>query len=142
VRFLYAFKEWIEENTSGIIVVSIRDSPKLGQIGERKRQSILDALTQPISTVYNNFENFQDISNDTYLGFARNWFHKPIDRIDIQYQVESYAPILNKLDSLRQNNARASLSWRLTAREKQGIVDNIYSEANVQQLEKLRLLLE
>jgi hypothetical protein len=49
---------------------------------------------------------------------------------------------LNKLDSLRQNNARASLSWRLTAREKQGIVDNIYSEANVQQLEKLRLLLE
>jgi hypothetical protein len=142
VRFLYAFKEWIEENTSGIIVVSIRDSPKLGQIGERKRQSILDALTQPISTVYNNFENFQDISNDTYLGFARNWFHKPIDRIDIQYQVESYAPILNKLDSLRQNNARASLSWRLTAREKQGIVDNIYSEANVQQLEKLRQLLK
>src|SRR5690606_21306472 len=32
VRFLYAFKDWIAENTSGVIVLSIRDSPKLGQI--------------------------------------------------------------------------------------------------------------
>ena len=47
VRFLYAFKEWIAENTSGVIILSIRDSPKLGQIAERKSQSILDALTQP-----------------------------------------------------------------------------------------------
>jgi hypothetical protein len=142
VRFMYAFKEWIAENTSGVVIVSIRDSPKLGQIAERKSQSILDALTQPISSVYNNFENFQDISNDTYLGFAKTWFSKPIHRIDLQYQIETYAPILGKMDSLRQNNARASLSWRLTAREKEGIVDNIYTPANVQELEKLKMLLD
>ncbi len=142
VRFLYAFKEWIAENTSGIIILSIRDSPKLGQIAERKSQSILDAMTQPISTVYNNFENFQDIGNDTYLGFAKTWFSKPIERIDLQYQVESYAPILSQMDSLRQNNARASLSWRLTTREKYGIVENINSPANVAELQKLKKLLE
>jgi hypothetical protein len=142
VRFLYAFKDWISENTSGVVVVSIRDSPKLGEIAERTSQSILDALTQPISTVYNNFENFQDISNDTYLGFAKTWFTKPIDRIDLQYQIESYAPVLSKMDSLRQNNARASLSWRLTAREKEGIVDNIYTPANVRELERLKNLLD
>ncbi|MBX2962223.1 MAG: patatin-like phospholipase family protein [Cyclobacteriaceae bacterium] len=142
VRFLYAFKEWIAENTSGVIILSIRDSPKLGQIAERKSQSILDALTQPISTVYNNFENFQDIGNDTYVGFAKTWFPKPIERIDLQYQVESYAPILSQMDSLRQNNARASLSWRLTTREKYGIVENINSPANLAELQKLKKLLD
>lgn len=142
VRFLYAFKDWIAENTSGIVIVSMRDSPKLSQIVEHKGQTFIDAFSQPISTVYNNFENFQDIGNDTYLGFAKNWFTKPIDRIDLQYQVESYAPILSQMDSLRQNNARASLSWRLTAREKQGIIDNINSPANIRELERLKTLLE
>jgi hypothetical protein len=142
VRFLYSFKEWIAENTSGVMVISIRDSPKLWKIAEREGQTILDAFSQPISTVYNNFENFQDISNDTYLGFAKTWFTKPIERIDLQYQVESYAPILNELDSLRQNDARASLSWRLTAREKQGITDNILSFNNIEALQKLQALME
>ncbi len=142
VRFLFAFYEWIEENTSGVVILSIRDSPKLGEIVETKTQTILDGISQPISTVYNNFENFQDIGNDTYLSFAKSWFAKPIERIDIQYQIESYAPVLNQVDSLRQNNARASLSWRLTAREKEGIVDNIYTDANLQQMEKLKSLLD
>src|SRR5688500_15228745 len=60
VRFLYAYKEWIEENTSGVIFVSIRDSPKLATVPVRTGQTLMDAFTQPISSVYNNFENFQD----------------------------------------------------------------------------------
>ena len=48
------------------------------------------------------------------------------------------APILSQMDSLRQNNARASLSWRLTTREKYGIVENINSPANLAELQKLK----
>ncbi|MDL5047973.1 patatin-like phospholipase family protein [Oscillatoria amoena NRMC-F 0135] len=118
VRFLFAFKDWIGENTSGVVFVSIRDSPKLGSIAPKEGQTIVDAITQPISSVYNNFENFQDITSDLMIGQARTWFKGPIERIDIQYQAESYVPILQKMDSIRQNNARASLSWRLTTREK------------------------
>lgn len=142
VRFLYAFKEWIAENTSGVVFVSIRDSPKLGTISPKEGQTIVDAITQPISSVYNNFENFQDITSDLMIGHAKSWFNGSIDRIDIQYQAESYVPILQKMDSIRQNNARASLSWRLTAREKNGITENLNSPANQAQLEKLRELLQ
>jgi hypothetical protein len=142
VRFLYAFREWIAENTSGVIIVSIRDSPKLGTISVKKGQTIMDALTQPISSVYNNFENFQDITSDLLIGEAHSWFKGTIDRVDIQYQAEDYVPILQKMDSIRQNNARASLSWRLTAREKQNINDNIYSPHNKAQIEILKKLLE
>ncbi len=142
VRFTYAFKDWISENTSGVIYLSIRDSPKLATINAKSGQTIMDDITQPISSVYNNFENFQDITSDLLIGHAHSWLSVPIDRVDIQYQAESYTPILQKMDSIRQNSARASLSWRLTTREKDGIVGNIKSPKNRAELTKLKRLLE
>lgn len=141
-RFLYAFRSWVEENTSGVVIVSIRDSPKLGSINAKEGQTIIDNFSQPISSVYNNFENFQDITSDNLLGNAKSWLHAPIHRIDIQYQAETYVDILNEMDSIRQNNARASLSWRLTHREKIGIIGNIHTKRNKEELAKLKSLLE
>lgn len=142
VRFLYAFKDWVNENTSGVVFVSIRDSPKLRQISEKSSQTIIDNMTQPISSVYNNFENFQDITSDMLIGQAHSWLSLPIDRIDIEYQAENYSPILQKMDSIRNNSARASLSWRLTTREKESIINNIHSEKNREAIDKLVKLLE
>ncbi|MEQ8359522.1 MAG: patatin-like phospholipase family protein [Cytophagales bacterium] len=143
VRFLFAFKEWIAQNTSGVILLSIRDSPKLGSIPPQQSQTIIDNITQPISNVYNNLENFQDINNDALIGQASAWLNCPMDRIELQYQYdESYVPILQKMDSIRQNNARASLSWRLTGREKQSVMNNIHSQRNRKELDKLIRLLE
>lgn len=141
VRFMYAFREWIEKNTSGVIFLSIRDSPKLTDIQEKDSESIIDDVSQPISSVYNNFENFQDISNDNLVSYANSWFDGKIDRVDLEYEAISYSDVLNKMDSLRQHSARASLSWRLTTREKQGIISNISTLANQAELEKLRTLL-
>ncbi len=142
IRFLYAYKDWIAENTSGVVFVSIRDSPKLGNIAAREGQTIIDAFTQPISSVYNNFENFQDITSDLLIGYSRSWFNNQIDRVDIEYEAQSYVNILQKMDSLRKNNARASLSWRLTTREKESIISNISSEKNVVAIKRLKQLLE
>lgn len=142
VRFLYAYKEWIQENTSGVVFVSIRDSPKLATVPVRKGQTLIDAFTQPISSVYNNFENFQDITSDLLIGYSKSWFSNSIERVDIEYQAESYVPILQKMDSIRKNNARASLSWRLTTREKQSLIDNMNSEKNRLAVERLKTLLE
>ena len=141
IRFVYAYKDWIQENTSGIVLVSIRDSPKLAPIPAHKGQTLMDAFTQPISSVYNNFENFQDITSDLLIGYSRSWFHNEIHRVDIEYQAGSYAPVLQKMDSIRKNNARASLSWRLTTREKQNLIDNINSEKNREAIQRLKELL-
>ncbi len=141
VRFMFAFRSWVAENTRGVLFVSIRDSPKLHSIAPRKGETIVDNLTQPISSVYNNFENFQDMTADLLIGQATEWMAVPLHRIDLQYQAESYSPILKKMDSIRQNNARASLSWRLTTREKHSIIQNIDTERNRQELNKLKRLL-
>jgi hypothetical protein len=75
------------------------------------------------------------------LGYGKSWFDGQIDRVDIEYQAETYVNILNKMDSIRQNNARASLSWRLTTREKHGILNNINTPSNRAQMEKLKKLI-
>jgi hypothetical protein len=141
VRFIYSFREWIAANTSGILILSIRDSPKLTAVAEEQGNTIIDDFTQPISSVYNNFENFQDITGDNLVGYARTWFKGPIDRIDIQYTPMSYVPMLQNMDSLRQHNTRASLSWRLTTREKEGVIETIRSEANREAIKRVVELL-
>lgn len=142
VRFLFSFRNWISENTSGVIFLSVRDSPKIRETASFGGRTIVDELTQPISSVYNNFENFQDINSDLLISHAATWFNGPIDRIDIQYQATEYVPILKKMDSIRQNSARASLSWRLTGREKSGIVSNLETESNKKEIIKLNQLLK
>jgi hypothetical protein len=142
MRFMFAYREWIAENTSGVVFVSIRDSPKLSPVTQNTGQTLIDDITQPISSVYNNFENFQDINSDMFINHARTWFKADIDRVDIQYESEVYVPILQKMDSIRQNNARASLSWRLTSREKVAIVSSINAYDNRQAIKQLAALLE
>jgi hypothetical protein len=102
----------------------------------------VDGLTQPISTVYNNFENFQDINSDLSISHAKSWFKADINRIDIQYQSEDYVGVLQEMDSIRKNNSRASLSWRLTTREKEGIISGIETPQNMEQIRKLEALLK
>jgi hypothetical protein len=141
IRFMFAYKDWIAENTSGIVFLSIRDSPKLSMIAPKAQQTLVDDFTQPISSVYNNFENFQDINSDMLINHARTWFKGEIFRVDLQYESDIYVPILQKMDSIRQNNARASLSWRLTTREKDAIVSSINAYDNQRQLQRLVELL-
>jgi len=141
MRFMFAYREWIEQNTAGVVFVSIRDSPKLNPITQKTGQTLIDDITQPISSVYNNFENFQDINSDMLINHARSWFKVNIERVDIQYEAEMYVSILQKMDSIRQNNARASLSWRLTSREKVAIISSINAHNNQVALKRLNELL-
>jgi len=45
------------------------------------------------------------------------------------------------MDSIRIHNARASLSWRLTTREKQSVIQNIQTNKNKIKLKRLQDLL-
>lgn len=143
-RFLFAFKDWISENTSGVIILSIRDSEKDGPVQATQNLSLFERFTLPISSIYENFEGLQDITNDNKIEYARSWFNGPIHRVDFQYVPEDYVQQnLSSSDELRMKNVhRASLSWRLTGREKKSVVSNIDTHANQQALLKLRDLLE
>ena len=133
IRFIEVFEDWITENTAGVVVLVVRDTKSSSPIEPRPNPSVIDRLTYPIASVYNNLTHMQDISNDAKIEQMKKWFKGEMDVIEIAY------------DSFQKNGPtseveRASLSWHLTSKEKQNIKKNIYIESNraaIRQLENL-----
>lgn len=145
VRFMYTFKEWLEQNTSGVILVSIRDTRKNNPVEAKARQSIIQKFSSPISSVYNNLSNLQDINNDTNLAYAQEWFGAPIDLINIEYNTYINLPDPENVTEQQQLEnkeiERASLSWHLTTREKHNILQNIFRPSNQMAIDQLRKII-
>lgn len=146
LKFLFNFKDWISNNTSGVIILSIRDTRKDAPIRERSNLSILERISVPISSVYNNLGNSQDLSNDYKLTFANEWFDGEIDLIGLEYNTLSIfeqKEFINKAqENWQKDLERASLSWHLTKKEKTNIINNIKQPSNQESLQRLKNLVE
>ncbi len=145
LRFIYNFQTWLEENTSGVVLISIRDTRKNVEVQPRTTPSILQRLSAPISSVYNNLGNLQDVNNDNKIQFAKEWFGAPLDVVSLEYDTYTNidtADFRTERQLLEgQENERASLSWHLTSREKRNIQENIYRKENRTALSKIRSLM-
>lgn len=143
VKFLYNFKDWISQNTSGVLIISIRDSEKNRPIEKNTDYSIIEKLFTPINSIYSNWDNIQDFNNESALEFAETWFDGRIDKVEVEYSnvdfnFEQAVPTMTKKE---QDALRASLSWRLTEKEKKHIMQSIYSTHNQEALKRISNLL-
>jgi hypothetical protein len=145
IQLSYTARKWINNNTSGVVILSIRDTRKVTPIEPRSNPSLVHRFTYPISSVYNNLSNIQDVKNDQLLDYANSWLSVPLDIISFEYDSYTYATEQERL-LLQQNElnvkeiARASLSWHLTAQEKNNIINNFMASNNQKALEDLQLL--
>ncbi|SNS80766.1 Patatin-like phospholipase [Ekhidna lutea] len=135
IRFIGVFEDWILENTDGVVFLVVRDTKSNEPIEKRPNPSVIDRLTYPIASVYNNLTNMQDINNDIRLEQMNSWFEGDIDVVEIAY--DSFQQDENTTDV-----ERASLSWHLTTKEKQHILENIHIESNKKSIRKLQRLLK
>ena len=139
IRFIYTFREWLSTNTSGVLLLSIRDSNIERGIQPIPASSIIGDLATPISRAYNNFGNIQDLNNAHYIESASTWLQVPITTIYLMYDhqmANGTAQKTNKQPSIAENR-RASLNWHLTSREKNQIINSINSEKNQEALQQL-----
>ncbi|MCF6351536.1 MAG: patatin-like phospholipase family protein [Cyclobacteriaceae bacterium] len=137
LRFLYAYKKWIAENTSGVVIVSIRDSEKEIEIESRKNQSFIEKLITPIQSVYDNYANLQSVANDSNIEYARSWFKNELDVVTFQY-IPTFDPKTQNSNDVK----RASLNWRLTSKEKQNVIYSISSGSNQKAIREIQQLLK
>jgi len=137
LRFLHAFRVWIAENTSGVVIVSIRDSEKEIEIESRKNQSFIEKIVTPIQSVYDNYANLQSVANDSNIEYARSWFNNKLDVVTFQY-IPTFDPEIQIPTDVK----RASLNWRLTSKEKQNVVFSINSKTNQNAIKQVQELLK
>ncbi|WP_143960456.1 patatin-like phospholipase family protein [Litoribacter populi] len=144
MRFLYVFNDWISENTSGVVLVSIRDSEKFTEIETKLPPSILQKLITPLKNIYINWDNVQTLHNEVLYNYMKEILEVEMDRVEFEYSTRSFVEeregFLDAREEVKQEEVdiqRASLNWRLTAREKRSIIESIHSPFNQRSLNRL-----
>jgi len=139
LRFIYVFQDWIRDNTSGVVFITIRDSEKFSEIEQKKPPTFLEKLFTPLKNIYINWDNVQTLNNEVVFTRMKESMPFEINRIEFEYSTLQYLKERGLADQPQQQEIlRASLNWRLTAREKKSIIDNISSYKNQLAIEKLK----
>lgn len=145
LQFLHVFKDWINQNTSGVVLLIIRDTRKIAPVERRSNPSLIERLTYPIASVYNNLGNIQDINNDSKIASIMMILKQPLEVVELEYDTYSIFDDEAFANEAREVQAkemeRASLSWHLTTREKKNIIENINRPNNREALKKLQLIM-
>lgn len=128
MKYIYTFRNWISTNTSGVVIIEIRDRFKEYSVKKSSLETTIQSLFTPLGTLYNNLTTVQTYNDDDLLMYASAWFDGPIDVVPFQLRNEEHDPI--------------SLSWHLTQKEKNQILEAIELPQNREAMEKLRNFLE
>jgi hypothetical protein len=125
LRFIQVFKDWLQANTSQVVLLQIRDR-SLGDWDKPSAgYSLIHSLTQPFTILQSNWYKLQDYYQHDQLEYLFAAYGPQFHRICFQY-------VPSKED------APASLSFHLTAAEKRDISLAMDNPANREQFEKLK----
>jgi len=117
LRFAHVFKDWILENTSGVVLLQIRDRKGGGWEFPFESAHISEVVTKPMLLLQYNWHKMQQYNQNELVSLSRavlnNQFHK------IVFQ---YVP--------KQENSKAALNFHLTRREKKDITEALDNETN------------
>ena len=122
-KYMYTFREWIKENTSGVVIIRVRDKEKNINIKQNPLMSIGETFSSPIGSLYANLFSIQDYNLDDMIQYLSNNMDQPIQIIDFELQNE---------------DNQISLSWHLTTKEKESIINSMKSKKNKKSLVELQ----
>lgn len=128
LRFIKTFNDWILQNTSGIVILQIRDKHKNIPIDDNPSQTLAQALARPMGSFYGNLFQVQDFNQNQQLQAADLWCKSPIEIVDVQLRNEK--------------NDRISLSWHLTYKEKKKVLESLKLPENQAAIKKITELLK
>ena len=114
LRFLDNFKNWVEENTSGVLIIQIRDRNTSNWMPPFEPRTATDVLVSPATMLQNNWFRMQDYYQDTDFAYFKNSFGTMLKKVMVMY-------IPQKPDK------KVALNFHLTAREKRDIIESFDS---------------
>ena len=127
VRFIQVFREWIDENTSGVVLIHIRDRVKGGWDHPYESTNITELFTKPLLLLQFNWYKMQDYNQNDLMSLMHESMGDDFKRISFQYVPQ-------------KEDAGAALNFHLTKREKRNIfeaLDNANNKACFKEFSKL-----
>ena len=123
-RFIHVFKDWIQENTSGVVLVQISSLETNEEVNASDNEGILESILNPLGIAGQILE-LQNYEQDTNLGFIFDLLGKDNFEV-IRFTYNS-----------GKDQERASMTFHLTQREKNNILNSFYLSENQKSLEQL-----
>jgi predicted patatin/cPLA2 family phospholipase len=140
LRFLYVFQEWIGANTSGVVLVTIRDSEKSPEISSSASTKILEKIGSPLKSIYGNWDKMQTIHNEVLFNYMAASMPFGVEKIEFEYAPGKLSAA--QTSEISGSMQRASLNWRLTAKEKRSILATIQTQSNQKALARAKEIFE
>lgn len=109
LRFLKTFQAWINQNTSGVVIIQMRDTEKQEEPEVALQKTLFERLTDPLGTVYSNMENTQDFLTDFRLDEMDQDLRGKLRFVLFEYSSE-------------KKEDKAAMSMHLTQRDKNDIL--------------------
>lgn len=128
LRFLEAFDDWITENTSGVLLIQIRDRSPGGWEYPYMSDDITDHATKPFLLLQHNWFKMMEYFQNDMLSYYSEHPGRTIHKVLFQYASD------------KEEN-KAALNFHLSKREQKDIVTSVNSVANAQSFERLKKLL-
>jgi hypothetical protein len=117
LRFIDVFKEWIAANTSGVVLLQIRDRKTGGWENPFESNNISELVTKPMLLLQYNWYKMQEFNQDNMIGLSQQLLDVPFHKISFQYVT-------------RKEDAKAALNFHLTRREKKDILESLNNDIN------------
>jgi hypothetical protein len=123
IRFLNAFRQWIRENTSGVVLLQIRDRKAGGWENPFESEDITDIVTKPLVLLEDNWYRLQEYSQNDLMSLAQDAMGFPFRKLVFQYVPKT-------------EDAGAALNFHLTTQEKITIIGALDNSDNQQTFQR------
>lgn len=128
LRFLHVFKDWINKNTSGVLIIQVRAMQKGSWATPYENGGIVDIFTKPFSMLQVNWFRLQDYFQDDEITYAQN-LDSNFHRIAFMYIPE-------------KEERGATLNFHLTASEKKEVIASARRKNNLESFEEVKKILQ
>jgi len=129
LRFIENFKDWLNENTSKVVLLQIQDRQQDNWQQPFETGSITDILIKPGTMLQHNWYKLQSFSETDQYSYLQAGFGDALQRITFMYAPET-------------EEKGAALNFHLTTREKVAVKEAFNSKYNQASLQAIKLLLK
>jgi hypothetical protein len=128
-RFIHNFQDWIDENTSGVVLLSIRDKQTDNWQLPVLTTTLTDMLINPLTMMQQNMYKMQDYNQISQLDYLMTNSKVPIYPISMVYVPE-------------KEGKMASMNFHISARERKEVQGSFYHPINHQSVQQMIQLLK
>ena len=130
LRFVDVFKDWIKENTAGVVLLQVTDRQTGGWESPFESGDISELVTKPLLILQYNWYKMQAFNQDNTLRLTQQAMgDHPVYKITFQY-------------ISKNEDEKAALNFHLTQREKVNILDALEDSVNTKGYQKFAELLQ